>query len=291
MAFPTVAVLDSFKGGNESPLSHGGDWKEFFPSGESMGEIAHKEWETDSAHRPEGAYWQPAEFTEPGVALEWAGKVTDEHYWELWACVSHPTSALISGYVVKLKQEGGGKFAVELEKCVANVLTELAKTTAVAFAVEDRFGLSVQAGKVIAWRKKGGGAWEELISKADGTYTTGFVGFVAEAGFGDIVNFEAGPVGSGPPVVTNPGTQHSVIGEPVSLQIKATNTTEYKATGLPEGLSINEGTGLITGTPEKLESTKVKVKVKGPEGTDETEFEWVIEEASAHKKNRTFMIL
>src|SRR5208282_1436751 len=120
----------------------------------------------------------------------------------------------------------------------------------------------------------------------------GYVAFTAEAEFGDIVNFEAGPEKIGPPVVTNPGTQHSVIGKSVSLQIHSTFTTEYKAEGLPEGLEpINEETGLITGTPEKLEMAKVTVKVKGPEGTDETEFKWVIEETGAYKKNRTFMIL
>ena len=56
-----------------------------------------------------------------------------------------------------------------------------------------------------------------------------------------------------PPVVINPGTQSGVEGSAVSLQIAATDTDPcdgltYSATGLPPSLSIDENTGLITGT-------------------------------------------
>jgi hypothetical protein len=275
--FPTVTVLDSFKRPNENPLSNSGKWKEFFPSGSNKGDISSEHWETILASRAEGAYWQPIEFSNPGVAVQWVEKVTDNTYWELWACIAHPTSASLNGYVLKLKQEGGGKFAVELEKCVANSFSELAKTTGVTFAVGDRFGLSVQESKVIAWRKKGGGAWEELISKADSTYTTGFVGFVAEAGFGNIVNFEAGSTGGSSPTVENPGKQRGRVGKPTSLQIHALNVTKYFATNLPTGLSISESTGLITGEPEVEESPIVKIKVENETAeTAETSFEWIV---------------
>src|SRR5208282_3795938 len=103
MAFPTTVVLDSFKTA-EFPLSDEGNWKAFFPAGVHMGYVAHEEWETIIASRQEGAYWSPEEFTEPGVALQFSHKVTDDKYWKLWACVAAPTSALIDGYVCKLKQ-------------------------------------------------------------------------------------------------------------------------------------------------------------------------------------------
>jgi uncharacterized repeat protein (TIGR01451 family) len=56
------------------------------------------------------------------------------------------------------------------------------------------------------------------------------------------------------PVVTNPGAQTNTEGNAVSLQIVASNvdlpaqTLTYSATGLPDGLSINPGSGLISGT-------------------------------------------
>jgi hypothetical protein len=53
--------------------------------------------------------------------------------------------------------------------------------------------------------------------------------------------------------VTNPGTQNSALGASVSLQIHDSglpsgDSWSYSATGLPSGLSINPGTGLISGT-------------------------------------------
>ncbi len=54
------------------------------------------------------------------------------------------------------------------------------------------------------------------------------------------------------PVVVNPGTQNNQVGDPVSLQIVATDQNDdqltYEAQGLPPGLSINPNTGLISGT-------------------------------------------
>jgi|UPI0008355416 PKD repeat protein len=50
--------------------------------------------------------------------------------------------------------------------------------------------------------------------------------------------------------VTNPGDQYNYEGDAVSLQIEATspNNTTFSATGLPPDLTINETTGIITGT-------------------------------------------
>ncbi|MRR34370.1 hypothetical protein EG829_06655, partial [bacterium] len=54
------------------------------------------------------------------------------------------------------------------------------------------------------------------------------------------------------PTVTNPGNQTSYEESAVSLQIKASDSNGdkifYSATGLPAGLTINETTGLISGT-------------------------------------------
>ncbi|GLU44904.1 PKD domain-containing protein [Allomuricauda sp. NBRC 101325] len=50
--------------------------------------------------------------------------------------------------------------------------------------------------------------------------------------------------------VTNPGDQYNYEGDNVSLQIEATspNVTTYSATGLPPDLTIDENTGIISGT-------------------------------------------
>ncbi|MGB5820442.1 MAG: PKD domain-containing protein, partial [Saonia sp.] len=58
------------------------------------------------------------------------------------------------------------------------------------------------------------------------------------------------------PNVENPGTQNSDEGDPVSLQIQATDdgSLTYAASGLPPGLDINDNTGLITGTISAFQS-------------------------------------
>jgi hypothetical protein len=93
------------------------------------------------------------------------------------------------------------------------------------------------------------------------------------------------------PVLTNPGTKHSHESKALTYNVVATNTTEYKAEGLPEGLAINGGTGAITGTPTKEEEPTVTLKVKGEGGEAECEFKWVIEPPLVGGVNETGMIL
>jgi hypothetical protein len=67
--------------------------------------------------------------------------------------------------------------------------------------------------------------------------------------------------------VTNPGNQSNLSGTAIpTLAISASDTSStatltYAATGLPAGLSINSGTGAITGTPTTAGSDPVTVTV------------------------------
>jgi hypothetical protein len=72
------------------------------------------------------------------------------------------------------------------------------------------------------------------------------------------------------PEVTKPANQTWYENEPVKLQISAVRTTEYKATGLPAGVTINASNGLISGTPtEKVASAKtVTITCKGSTGLE-----------------------
>ena len=53
--------------------------------------------------------------------------------------------------------------------------------------------------------------------------------------------------------MTNPGSQSTVLGQPVSLPVQGADSggsgLSYAASGLPAGLSINAATGVISGTP------------------------------------------
>src|SRR5208282_3512919 len=72
----------------------------------------------------------------------------------------------------------------------------------------------------------------------------------------------------GTPAITSATTAGGTIGGAFSYQITATNTpTSYGATGLPAGLSVNTGTGLITGTPSAAGSSTVTLSATNSGGT------------------------
>ncbi|HSC14864.1 MAG TPA: putative Ig domain-containing protein [Gammaproteobacteria bacterium] len=82
------------------------------------------------------------------------------------------------------------------------------------------------------------------------------------------------------PVIVNPGTQTWVAGEPVSLQITATDGDSdpltYSASALPAGLAIGMGTGLIGGTPTAPGTGQATITVSDGQETDSTTFNWSV---------------
>lgn len=81
--------------------------------------------------------------------------------------------------------------------------------------------------------------------------------------------------------VNNPGSQTSVVGSPVSLQIDATDSAgkalDYTASGLPPGLTINSHSGLISGTPTTPGATTVTLTVTDSGGNfGKTQFGWIV---------------
>ncbi|MFI9604026.1 M4 family metallopeptidase [Streptomyces sp. NPDC052043] len=81
--------------------------------------------------------------------------------------------------------------------------------------------------------------------------------------------------------VTNPGDQSSTVGKAVSLQVSASTTNggalTYSATGLPAGLSINNSTGLISGTPTTATTYSTKVTATDSKGSSgSASFNWTV---------------
>ena len=98
--------------------------------------------------------------------------------------------------------------------------------------------------------------------------------------------FTTGTGSNNPPTVTQPADQTNTEGDVVSLQIVASDldgdSLSYFATGLPTGLTIDAGTGLIAGTISAGAASgspyNVTVTVSdGKGGSTPTSFTWTVE--------------
>ena len=82
------------------------------------------------------------------------------------------------------------------------------------------------------------------------------------------------------PVLANPGSQSSVQGSTVSLQLVASDpngdTLGYSAVGLPPGITINASTGLISGQPTAAGSYSVVVAASDGVNTTTANFTWTV---------------
>jgi hypothetical protein len=125
----------------------------------------------------------------------------------------------------------------------------------------------------------------DVTSGSTGSCSTAYF-CTAQAGYD-------GPTGLGTPngaaaftpgavSLIGPGDQSGVDGVAASLQIKASDAVSgqsltYSATGLPAGLSIAPGTGLISGTPTTAGTFTVNVRATDTTGTsDWARFTWTI---------------
>jgi hypothetical protein len=86
--------------------------------------------------------------------------------------------------------------------------------------------------------------------------------------------------------VTNPGNQTGTVGTAASVQVHASDsasgqTLTYSASGLPAGLSINSGTGLISGTPTSAGTSNVTVTATDTTGVSgSAAFTWTVSSGS-----------
>jgi hypothetical protein len=90
--------------------------------------------------------------------------------------------------------------------------------------------------------------------------------------------------GNSPPVLTNPGSLITDVGQSVSLQLTASDPDgqpiSFTAAGLPPGLTIGTNTGAIVGQPTTAGSYTVTVTVSDGSLTASQTFAWTIRTAN-----------
>lgn len=88
----------------------------------------------------------------------------------------------------------------------------------------------------------------------------------ADMSLDDIYAADSAPSAAAP-AITSATVAQAYAGVPFSFQIVADGATSFTAAPLPDGLTLNPTTGLISGTPTTLGDTVVSVTATGPGGT------------------------
>ncbi len=136
-------------------------------------------------------------------------------------------------------------------------------------------GLSIDTGTgVITGTVTTAGSYTPTVSVTDGQDS-------------DSVSFQwtvdpAPPLNQAPQIV-NPGDQTDTEGDSVSLAISASDadgdTLTFSATGLPTGLSIDTGTGVITGNVTAVGNYATTISVSDGQDSDSVSFQWTVDPA------------
>lgn len=81
------------------------------------------------------------------------------------------------------------------------------------------------------------------------------------------------------PIITVEDLPDGRVGDTYRFQMTTTGpmATDWNAAGLPEGLSIDPSTGVITGTPAKAGTYKVVITAKNSSGSTTKEYEMVVD--------------
>lgn len=85
------------------------------------------------------------------------------------------------------------------------------------------------------------------------------------------------------PSITTPADQIGRVGDDISLRVAAADSDgdalTYSASGLPEGLRIDAGSGLIQGSLRRVQNTRVTVSVSDGSASSAVNFDWRVDAA------------
>jgi hypothetical protein len=130
-----------------------------------------------------------------------------------------------------------------------------------------------------------GGPYAVVVTASEGTYSAS-----------DSFTWTVTAVTETAPTLTNPGRQMDAAGDSVTLALSASGLTgdalTFSATGLPQGLSVDAYTGVISGSIATAAASATPYSVTatvddGNGGTASQTFQWVVNEAAVNVQANT----
>ncbi len=202
--------------------------------------------------------WTPATSTisgsDAGGALLFPSSFSPVDFTTLNNYAGKPANLLLTltGFVTT---SPGGAFTISLEDGLGNVsatpfLWSAFTTTSSTATVRVNPVSGFQWNNVVAWTLDAGGTGNAV----NATFTKLSITSYAEP-----------PL---PPVITSATTATGQVGSPFKYKIDANNSpTFFRAIGLPIGLTVDNSTGLISGTPTVAATSSITISVTNAGGT------------------------
>lgn len=142
-----------------------------------------------SAGEESGAYWSAREWTGGAAAFTRSlGSDVAERYWGFWLCM---TPGSHNGYQVRYTLTTTELYKATIYRCTAGTLTELGSSATRTAHAAETFYCWNDGGTIEAWIKESGGALVHVLSEADSTYSSGFIGLVGAGSDPSFTNFSA----------------------------------------------------------------------------------------------------
>lgn len=174
MAFPTLGIIDSFTRANEDPVANG--WLGPIFTGEPQLKVVSNQLLPNTAGAEGNSYWN----TSMGPDIEayitlTSALAASARVIFYFRCT---VGASVNGYRVQFRNLAGDHLIL-IDKMTANVNSQLGANIdpADTFASGDSFGAEMIGDTITAYYKPAAGAWTNMGSRTDTTYTgAGFSG-------------------------------------------------------------------------------------------------------------------
>ena len=201
MAFPSQPVLDAF---NRADGGLGASWTSPVVSGEEIMEILSNQVKKDTGNAPRGSdYWNGSTHSEAEAYADLPTLPSVNAYVTLTARIVNPGGASLDGYEVRITDRtDAARMRWSFYRIDDGVFTLVGgNTDDILTPSSYQIGLEASGSTFTFYRTNGGGAWTNIGTRSDATYSAaGYIGLGASGGAAEAArldNFGGGTIGAG----------------------------------------------------------------------------------------------